>query len=351
MAPARVTDRFAAARGVADAVLYEGYVLYPYRASARKNQVRWQFGVLAPRQQAELAGSERWSMGTTCVVDPGASPTLHVRLRCLQLAHRTIEAAAGGGFEPVDVLDVDGAKWVAWDEAVEHDIAVGELALLPVAAAHIDVPVDLPGGVDIEELRAGGRDVVGRAVRERRPVAGRVRVETSWAAGPGAFLAVAVTVENVTDWCAPEAPRDEVMRRSLVAVHIMLAVDDGRFVSLLDPPPAAAEAVAGCANDGAFPVLIGPSDDLVLASPIILYDHPEIAPESTGDLCDATEIDEILALRVLTLTDDEKAEARGTDPRAAEIVARCDDMAPEAWARLHGTIRADRSRRAGFRRA
>ena len=108
-------------------------------------------------------------MGTTCVVDPGASPTLYVRLRCLQLAHRTIEAAAGSGFEPVDVLDVGGAKWVAWDEAVEHDVAVAELALLPVAAAHIEVPVDLPGGLDVEELRAGGRDVVGRASGSASP--------------------------------------------------------------------------------------------------------------------------------------------------------------------------------------
>jgi len=80
--------------------------------------------------------------------------------------------------------------------------------------------------------------------------------------------------------------------------------------------------------------------DVMLSSPIILYDQPEIAPESPGDLYDATEIDEILALRVLTLTDDEKAEARGTDPRAAAIIDRCDDMPPELWARLHGAIRS-----------
>jgi hypothetical protein len=126
---------------------------------------------------------------------------------------------------------------------------------------------------------------------------------------------------------------------SLVAVHTMLAVDGGRFVSLLDPPEGAATAVADCRNDGAFPILVG-DDDVVLSSPIILYDHPEVAPESPGDLYDATEIDEILALRVLTLTDEEKAEARGTDPRAAAIIDRCDDMPPEIWERLHGAVRA-----------
>ncbi len=138
----------------------------------------------------------------------------------------------------------------------------------------------------------------------------------------------------------PTASRDEVMRRSLVAVHTLLAIDDGSFVSSLDPPPPAAAAVAGCHNDGTFPVLVGDGGDVMLSSPIILYDQPEIAPESLGDLYDATEIDEILALRVLTLTDDEKSEARGTDARAAAIVDRCDDMPPEVWARLHGAIRS-----------
>ena len=131
------------------------------------------------------------------------------------------------------------------------------------------------------------------------------------------------------------------MRRSLVAVHTLLAVEDGVFVSLLDPPAYAVGAVAGCRSDGTFPVLVGRAGatDVVLSSPIILYDHPAVAPESAGDIFDATEIDEILALRVLTLTDDEKAEARGTDPRAAAIVDRCDAMDPAAFAGLHGTMR------------
>jgi hypothetical protein len=120
---------------------------------------------------------------------------------------------------------------------------------------------------------------------------------------------------------------------------VLRALDGAVFVSLLDPPAEAVAAVSGCINDGAFPVLVG-SDDVVLSSPIILYDHPEVAPESPGDLYDATEIDEILALRILTLTDQEKAEARGTDPRSAALIDRCDAMSPESWARLHGVVRS-----------
>ena len=109
--PAPVTDRFAAARTVADAVLYEGYLLYPYRASARKNQVRWQFGVLAP-QALQLRPTVRSAgpLRTECIVDPGTAPTLAVRVRCLQVQRRTVEAVAGPGFVETDGLDVDGTR-------------------------------------------------------------------------------------------------------------------------------------------------------------------------------------------------------------------------------------------------
>ena len=146
---------------------------------------------------------------------------------------------------------------------------------------------------------------------------------------------VAVTVENTTAWTGTGGHRDDAMGHSLIAVHTMLAVDDGTFVSLLDPPDDAAAAAATCRSDGAYPVLIG-DGDVVLASPIILYDHPEVAPQSPGDLYDSLEIDEILALRVMTLTDQEKSEARGTDPRAAAIIDRCDDMSAETLGQLHG---------------
>jgi hypothetical protein len=150
---------------------------------------------------------------------------------------------------------------------------------------------------------------------------------------------ISVTVEN-TSTGAPGAHRTESMRWSLVAVHTLLAVDDGAFVSLLDPPRHAVEAAKSCVSDGTYPVLVGDgTNDVILSSPIILYDHPAIATESEGDLFDATEIDEILALRVLTLTDDEKAEARRTDARAAAIVDRIDAFSPDVWTRLHGTMR------------
>jgi hypothetical protein len=342
-----VTDRFGAARAVADAVLYEGYVLYPYRASARKNQIRWQFGVLAPKGWAEAEGSERWANRTEVLVDPGQAPVLRVRVRWLQVQERQVEApGVDGRFESVDALPAAGVTHVPFAEAVEHEIDVPPLALLPLAGAHAELPITVDAASEAEPILGDDGNFVGRAVRRREAIAGRVRIATEWAAGTGALLKVVVAVENTVTDHDPAADRDAAMRRSLVAVHTLLAVDDATFVSLLDPPAFAAEAAGGCRSDGTYPVLVGPpgstdaTADVVLSSPIILYDHPAVAPESQGDMFDATEIDEILALRVLTLTDDEKAEARGTDARAAAIVERCDDLPPELWARLHGTIRS-----------
>jgi hypothetical protein len=152
---------------------------------------------------------------------------------------------------------------------------------------------------------------------------------------------IRVRIDNIDTATPPDASREEALRRSLVACHVLLRTDDGAFVSLLDPPPWAERAAADCVNVHTFPVLAGAPGDprLVLASPILLYDHPRVAPESPGDLHDATEIDEILSLRTLTLTDAEKREARGTDPRAAEILDRTESIPPESFARLHGAVR------------
>jgi hypothetical protein len=81
----------------------------------------------------------------------------------------------------------------------------------------------------------------------------------------------------------------------------------------------------------------------VLAAPIILYDHPAVTPESAGPMFDSTEIDEILTLRVLTLTDEEKAQARATDARAAAVIDRCEQMSPAELQRLHGVLRQPHS--------
>jgi hypothetical protein len=320
------------ARTVADAVLYEGYVLYPYRASAQKNRSRWQFGVLMPAGYAATDPSERAYSQAELVLE-GDGPVAVV-LRFLQVQQRTVRRWTGSGYQPVDALDVAGTPLFAWDEAVEHEIAVDPPTLPYEHRFEVD------GGKDVEPVHDARGELIGQVVRRRRALSGVVSVSAEPVPGPWRARLLRVRVENRTPLRGAGA-RESVLPSALVASHTLLGAEGGAFVSMVDPPEWAAGAVAGCVNTGTWPVLAGPAGqrDVVLCAPIILYDHPEIAPESPGDLFDATEIDEILTLRTMALTDAEKQEARATDERAAAIIDRADGLPPEMLDRLHGTLR------------
>jgi hypothetical protein len=315
------------ARAVADAVLYEGYLLYPYRASSSKNQSRWQFGVLGPSGAAEAAIGEDSSLTAQVLVASHGTPTVTGIVRFLQLQHRSAERRLGDDrFEKVDELVSGSSAWVSWDEAVECEIAIEPF---PVTSLPRTVDISVPAGTEIEAVDGG------RLVRSRRQLHGTLDIS---AERDGDLLRLTFDVRNTA---APAADKDEAIAVSMIGTHLLLEVADGEFVSLLEPPDSAVDAVARCRHHRCFPVLAGPlgHHDLVLASPIILYDHPEIAEQSKGALYDSTEIDEILTLRVMTMTDDEKAQARATDPLAAAIIDRCDSMSPEAMLDLHGVLR------------
>ncbi len=320
---------FELAQKIADAVLYEGYVLYPYRASAAKNRMRWQFGVVAPRGY----GGEPWEMQTECLIEPGDAAEIDLRLRFLQVQARTIEEsldAAGGAFRPVETLEVGDRTLVTWEEGVERCFDE-TIVLSELLARERQIPIEAPAGRDVELVRTADGGIAARIVRERWPVSALVRVTAEPAGG---LIKVRVRIENAADWQGTD--REEALRRALIGAHTLLAVRGGAFVSLLDPPSAA------CTNLHTWPVLIGQEGarDVLLSSPIILYDYPQVAPESPGDLCDATEIDEILTLRVMTLTEEEKREAMGTDERARQIIERSDAIPPELFERLHGAVRS-----------
>jgi hypothetical protein len=328
-------------RQVANAVLYEGYVLYPYRASAAKNQFRWQFGVLAPRPYSEAEGTDPWAMQTHCLLHAPPRAQLSVLVRFLHPQRRTVERVSPTDperYEPVASLSVGDRQFSTWEEAVEEELEIGPL---PADRAEHLQRIALAADEQIEPLVDEGR-VVGRLVRTRAPVEGQVSIRSLPTEGSFGITKLEIRIENTTDWRGAGEPRDVATRRALVAAHVICHVQQGKFLSLMDPPGYAQEASKSCVNIGCYPVLAGDPDleQVLLSSPIILYDYPEIAPESQGDMFDATEIDEILSLRILTLTDEEKREARGTDPRAAAIIDQCDEMTPEAFDLLHGAVRS-----------
>lgn len=326
-------------RAVADAVLYEGYLLYPYRGSSRKNQSRWQFGVLGPPGAAAAGVGEEASLSAQCLItrcpptgDPGAEVT--VVLRFLQLQTRHVqEALVDGGWRTVDELVAGSRRWLSWDEAVEREVAFAPIPLSELAAPHT-LPVSVDGGVDVEELAGPGR-----IVRTRQPLAAEVTLTRTDDDG---LVRLGVEVCNTGPATTDKA---DAIARSLIGAHVIVTVAGGSFVSLLEPSEDAAAAAARCRHRRCFPVLAGEpgTSQTLLISPIILYDYPEVAQQSEGALFDSTEIDEILTLRVMTMTDEEKAQARATDPLAARIVDRCDAMTPEALGQLHGILRDPRA--------
>jgi hypothetical protein len=333
-------SRFAEVEPIADAVMYEGYVLYPYRASAIKNRFRWQFGVVAPREYSEWSGSDSWHTQTECVLESLGAARLTVRVRCLQLQCRTLEQPSGTDeWLGCERLAVDGREMQAWDEAVPQDVTVADVAIDDLCLREDSRAIDLPGVLKREIVHDAGGERAARITRERWTIAAAVRVS---AERVGGFLKVRVRVENTTTSDSAPADRETALRRSLLGCHVLLYVDDGLFVSLTDPPPDASAVVSACVNQHTWPVLAGVpgTRHLILSTPIILYDYPAIAPESSGDFFDATEIDELLALRVMTMTDQEKREAAGTDERARQIVARAGDQPTAALATLHGAIRS-----------
>jgi hypothetical protein len=312
-------------RRVADAVLYEGYILYPYRASAQKNRSRWQFGVLMPPAYAAADPSETTTARAECVFTRDGEPSVDVVVRFLQVQRRTCPGAGAPD---------------TWDEAVEREVSV-TVAGAALFGDGTATPFGIPGG-EQHEVTADG-DVI----RVRRPLRGVVTVRATELPGPwqAARLTVGVTNQTAAGPGAPDSPvlgsRAQALPAALVAAHMIITVSGGAFVSMTDPPEWAAPAVNECENAGCWPVLAGPPGErnVLLASPIILPDHPEVARESPGELYDGTEIDEILTLRTLALTDEEKAAARATDPRAAALIDRVESLDGAALQRLHGTIR------------
>ncbi|GHF71843.1 hypothetical protein GCM10010218_61350 [Streptomyces mashuensis] len=346
-------DPFAALRAVADAVLYEGYLLYPYRRSSPKNRVRWQFGVLTPRPWAEADGPVRhagvsgavdtWYQQTECLVRAAPTAVVRLRVRHLQLQRKQAEERdAEGRYRPVVSLEADGAVHLTFDEAVPHETDL-ELPLAGLLREEVRRPVGVPAGEDTEVL-AGGRGRVVRT-RYRADAVTAVRAE-QLPAHPGLYR-LRVRTENTGTVPGPGAPRTEALRHALIATHTFLGGDGLEFLSLTDPPAEAEALARDCRNVHTFPVLAGApgTRTAVLSAPVILPDHPRVAPESPGDLHDAAEIDEILTLRTLLLTDEEKREARATDARAAGILDRVEALPPEVLGRLHGAIRSLRPAR------
>jgi hypothetical protein len=285
---------------IADAVLYEGYILYPYRRSSVKNQQRWNFGALCPESYAVAQhGTERSTMLTECLLEADESTTIAVKVRFLHLMLRD-----------------------TWQEAIEREVVLNRLNISKIHPSYRQ-PFDFPATCETQQ-----------------PINGEVEISTTKL--DAQLFKLSITIRNLTAFNnADNCSRDDALMHSFVSTHTIIETRHGAFVSLLDPPDNYKAAAAECVNNGTFPVLAGDEGtrNCILSSPIILYDYPQIAPESAGNLFDGTEIDEILTLRIMSLTDEEKDEMRQADELARQLLERTESLTPEQLLNLHGLMK------------
>jgi hypothetical protein len=340
------------------ATLYEGYILYPYRPSSVKNQVRWTFGGVYPREYSEaVGGAEPWVASTECLLRGGDDASVEVTVRFLHVVNRTAAQRdepsseipdSTAGLRTVDAFELDGKVHRTWEEAAERRLDAGTCTIASLLREPRHLALTVEAGEEVEWLRGADGLVAGALLRAHQPLAVSVGVSAERVSAD--IVRVRVSVTNVTPVTAVEVvDRDAALRHALLSTHVVLGVENGAWLSLADPPTDAVELAAACVNTGLWPILVGEpgSADTVLASPIILEDHPQLAPESAGELFDSTEIDEILSLRILTLTDDEKAEMRGADERARAILDRTESLTQDDFMRMHGTLRSTAPRIGG----
>ena len=344
---------------VVNAVLYEGYILYPYRATARKNRRRFTFGRVYPEaySRAQL-GAEPCSMQTECLVEGFPSATLGITVRFLHpllrdigelsVPMRTMPAADNPDFfHVVPELTVDARHYASWQEAVERAVPIPAFTLEELLGQPLTVPFGFPAARTLEPIRDHLGLIAGVIVREQEAVAGVVELS----AEPVDLAVTKISVRVINQTPEPRDgfdDNDELVLRTFASTHTILHVRNGAFLSMIDPPDTHAQAAAHCRNLGAWPVLVGDEiqqeRDTLVSSPIILYDYPKIAPESPGDLFDSGEIDEILTLRIQTLTDEEKREMRHVDAAARQILERSEAMPSHDLLKLHGVMRSNSPR-------
>ncbi len=343
---------------ITGALLYEGYLLYPYRPSV-KNRHRWTFGGLyPPAYVAKQCGSDASFMQTECLVRGRPAALLTVSVRFLQLVARRVgefesppadwRAALKAPVRFVESLRLGEDVVHAWQEALEREVLLDAASLGDLAACPRQVEFGFGPEVDRESMRDAAGAIAGLIEREQKRISGAIDLSAR-AVGDDLFR-VTVRIANETLLAgAAAADRELALLHACVSTHTILATENGEFVSSLDPPDVLRDLAAGCQNIGTYPVLVGAQgeSDTVLSSPIILYDYPEIAAESPGDLFDSTEIDEILTLRIMTLTDDEKRSMAALDDRGRALLERTEALARDQLMGLHGTIRELRPERGG----
>src|ERR1700691_611516 len=166
---------------MANAVLYEGYMLYPYRPSSIKNRQRFNFGVLYPKAYSDAqTGSDTWNMQTECLIEGASYSAIELRVRFLKLVARSFrklqEPASADKFEeslalePASLLEVDDTTLAPWQEAIECEVSVASCNLSALTTASVEWKFTFAEKEESDVLGNENGGLVGRIVRKQESV-------------------------------------------------------------------------------------------------------------------------------------------------------------------------------------
>jgi hypothetical protein len=318
---------------VVNAALYEGYILYPYRQSSKKNKGnQCAFGCIYPKDYSDSQnGGDACVHQTECLVKTtGDSPSMTVTVCFLHPMMRdtdylTAEEKVSGGWQECP------EPGESWQEATEREIEFN----LALGASCDEKPFASPFFISptLTVENASGQTAV---QRWQDGLEGIIEIENK-IVGPELHK-VTIRVHNLTPMTADECENETtVLMRTFAFTHTILRATGAEFISLADPPNELAETARKCQNIGAWPVLVGDEGSgekhTLLSSPIILHDYPQIAPESGGAFLDSAEIDEMP-----TMADEARLEMRHVDEQAWRSLKRNRETGGINFPRLQGQM-------------
>ncbi|MEP6513945.1 MAG: hypothetical protein ABJA79_08750 [Parafilimonas sp.] len=327
-------------------LLYEGYALYPYHRSAVKNQKPIPFGVVFPRDYNAHNEHARSNMQTQCIIDGSDDSLININVRFLHLKkielleHIAPEENAGNDFIPVFNLTVKDKSYQAGWQTIERKITAGDLQIAQLIRHKEVISIGFDKMFERKNIYADSDTIAAKQINNVSEIKGTVIIAAALVENMQNVFRITVNISNTTPVADAEVvTRDEVLSQSFLSTHIVLQTRNAAFISHQSPGEKWEAAIAGCENINTWPILIDENDTTLLSSPIILYDHPQINPQSSGDLFDSTEIEEALLLHVNLLSDEEKKRIAQSDEKLQAMLSKVSQVTLEELINFHSGLK------------
>ena len=326
-------------------LLYEGYALYPYHRSAIKNQKPVPFGGVFPGDYNAYNEHAHSTMQTQCMVKGREDLLINIDVRFLHLKkielfeHVIQKENTYDDFVPVYNLSINENLYQSGWQTIERRLSTGHLTISGLMKKKV-ILIEFDSIYDSKNLIDQNGEVTAKQISSASAIKGAVVIEAAPLENMQDAFRITVNIANTTPVENAEAvSRDEVISQSFLSTHTILKTTDAEFISHQNPGEKWKASIAACQNINTWPILIDESNSTLLSSPIILYDYPQINPQSQGDLFDSTEIEEALLLHVNLLSDEEKKRIGQSDEKLQAMLQKVSEITPEELINFHSGLK------------